>query len=101
MVNYRLLVSQRHHTQWNTWIIIITSYLSYLLYLIVSSYISFSKTYATISILLTFPQFYLGIFIISSISFLADLLIITYNHNFDDVPVNLLRRFTNVIKFLL
>ncbi len=101
MVNYRLLVSQRHHTQWNTWIIIITSYLSYLLYLIVSSYISFSKTYATISILLTFPQFYLGIFIISSIAFLADLLIITYNHNFDDVPVNLLRRFTNVIKFLL
>ena len=97
MVNYRLLVSQRHHTKWNIWITILTSYFIYLFYLVISSYIEFSKTYSTIGTLLSFPQFYLGIFLISSITFLFDLMLSSYNLNFIDEPVNLLRRFANVI----
>jgi hypothetical protein len=99
MVNYRLLASQRHHTVYNTWIIIISSYLCYFLYLIIASYIGFSKTFATIGVLLSFPQFYLGIFLISSLTFLFDILTAAINHNFVDVPVNLIRRFANVIRF--
>ena len=57
---------------------------------------SYSKTIATIGALLSFPQFYLGIFLLSSITFLLDLMISSYNLNFIDEPVNLLRRFANV-----
>lgn len=96
MVNYRLLVTQRHNTSWNNWIIILTSYLVYFLYLVVSSYLSFSKTYSTVTALLSFPQFYLSIFLISTITFLIDLIMYSYNHNFIDEPVNLLRRFAKV-----
>ena len=96
MVNYRLLVSQRHHTSYNNWIIILTSYLVYLLYLIIASYISFSKTLATLAALFSFPQFYLGIFLMSSITFLVDLLISAVEYNYVDIPVSLIRRFVTV-----
>ena len=96
MVNYRLLVSQKHHTSWNFWILVLTSYLTYLLYLIIASYISISNTYSTIASLLSYAHFYLSIILISSITFLFDLMITSFYHNFVDEPVSLLRRFVNV-----
>ena len=92
-MNYRLLVSQRFHTWINALVIIITSYGSYIGYFFFSSQFDFSKSMATKDSLFTFPQFYLVIFITSSMTFLYDMGKNFILVNYFDEPATLLRRY--------
>jgi len=92
-VNFNLLVSQRHHTQYNIWIIIITSYVVYILYMYVSSQLTYSNTYSSVEMMFSFSQYYLSVFLIGFISFLSELFIASYLFNFEDNSVTFMKRF--------
>ncbi len=76
--------------------ITIVSLLFYFFYFYASSYIPFSKVYATVQVILTFPHFYLTIFLITGIAIMIDLSVLYYRTYFIDEPVNLIRRFIEV-----
>lgn len=96
IVNYRLLVYQRYHTIFNTVVIVVTSYFLYFCYFIVSGYISFSKSQGTINELISFPHFYLCIFLITSICFLFELGFKTWEIQIRKQPPSLLRKYIKV-----
>jgi hypothetical protein len=77
-------------------IIFLTSYLTYFAYFLFSSVMDFSKSQATIFALFSFPQFYLTIFLVSTMCLLYDLGISFISINFKDLPTNLLRKYINV-----
>lgn len=85
----------------NTLGIFLTSYLTYFAYFVVSSYFQYSMSMATLQILFTFPQFYLCIFLISSMGFLFDKACNFFKINFYDEPVTLLSRYLKVLFKLL
>lgn len=79
----------------NVLVILLTSYLTYIVYFVVSAEFSFSNSIATRDALFSFPQFWLAIFLISSMTFLYDLALNFISLNFFDEPNNLLRRYVH------
>ena len=96
IVNYRLIVSSRYFTWINILVLLITSYCSYIGYFIFSAHFNYSQSEATMQELVKFPQFYLSIFLVSSICFLADLGYSYFDLDFIDTPPNLLRKYIRV-----
>ena len=86
------MASQRYHTLLNVLATGILSYGVYFAYFFVSSGLSFSKSEATRESLTSFPQFYLVIFLVSSMTLLFDLATNFFVLNFVDEPTNLLKR---------
>ena len=60
---------------------------------------SFSKSQATIFSLFTFPQYYLTIFLISTMCLLYDIGVNFVSLNFNDTPTNLLRKYVKVYNY--
>ena len=98
MVNFKLLVSQRYQTTINFLIIIFTSYLSYFAYFFASAKFEFSKSQATNYHLIKYIHFYLNILFVSGVFFLVELGLYYIRLNWFDNPINLIKKYTNVIK---
>jgi len=90
-----------YHTWINFFVLSITSYGSYVAYYFFASQFSYSKSQATQFTLLTFPQFYLIIFLISSLTFLYDISKNFIKINFSIEPATLLRKYLYVILYYL
>ena len=100
MVNYRLIITQRFHTLVNILMISISSYLSYIGYIIFGSYFDYSTSQATLHELIYFPHFYLVIFLISSLSLIYNLAIETWEIEFSNKPSSRIRKYIKVNYFL-
>ncbi len=86
------------HSQLNTLIIVITSYILYILYLVVYGYLDFGDSYGTFPILIKLPGFYLVLFFLSFAMMLLELAINFIYINLMSLPHNLIRIFVSVRK---
>jgi hypothetical protein len=71
---------------------------SYIGYVVFSNYFDYSKSMGMISGLVVFPQFYLSVFLISSIQFLIDFGMSFVDFEFSENPVTYLRRYEIVFE---
>ena len=83
IVDYRLLITTKYHT-WVNWVIIlITSYGAYVCYFCISSLFSFSKSINVLYSIVTYPQFYLIVFLVMHMGFIYDAVRNFFHVNFD------------------
>jgi len=92
----KLIVDQLFHSMINILIMIITGWVSYLLYLVVSSFFSFSVSMGTLNIMVSQPVFWMIIFLLCSAVILLEIGMNFIFINFFDYPPNLIRRFVKV-----
>lgn len=93
VVNTRLILTQRFHTLIHFMAIFLTSFLSYFIYMVISSEFSFSKSQGTALQLFHCPNFYLAVFLVAGASFFYELAILTYKVNFVNSPSGLLSNY--------
>lgn len=86
------MITGRHFTIYNI-LFILLSVGSYIGYVVFSNYFDYSKSMGMLSGLVVFPQFYLSVFLISSIQFLIDFGISSVEHQFSEDPVSYLRKY--------
>lgn len=96
IVDYRLLIFQKYHTWVNWLIVLLTSYGLYVFYFCISSLFRFSKSINVVYKILSYPQFYLIVFLTMHIGFVYDVVRNFIHINFDMNPVNILRIYVYV-----